>query len=245
MRRAELRETLTSVFRDMSNGDPHTQAEAIYRAYTEDAVYEHPLMICRGIHNIIKAQETWTSLFHDECQIDNIIIDDLRVVVSTCHTIVPKMLPFVKVPLCKSSVLELRPTLNDCVRIDRQVDNVVISDTMAQFPIAGWFINNLIRPAAFQGWAALGTALGTSGHSMHSSSETGTNASGRNLLSSGLLSTAMLRDLAAPYIDWAKERLGLARSSSSSVDDDFDQSSVVAPHTPRPVRAGMVIPQEK
>jgi hypothetical protein len=172
------------------------------------------------------------------------IISDLRVVVSTRHTIVPKILPFVKVPLCKLSVLELRPTLNSLVRIERQVDNVAIPDTMAQFPIIGWFINNLIRPAAFQGWVALGTALGTNGRRRRSSSKDDVYDTGRSSLPSGLINTAMVHDLTAPYIDWAKERVGLCRSSST-VDDDFDQSSVVPPYTPRPIRAGMVIPREK
>jgi ketosteroid isomerase-like protein len=59
----------------MSNDNLHTQAETIYRTYTEDAVYEHPLMICRGVHNISKAQGTWTLLFHDECKVENIMVE--------------------------------------------------------------------------------------------------------------------------------------------------------------------------
>jgi hypothetical protein len=59
----------------MSSRDPHLQKEAIYRAYAEDAVYEDPFMSCRGIDNIIKAQNTWTSLVNDESQVKSILIE--------------------------------------------------------------------------------------------------------------------------------------------------------------------------
>ena len=59
----------------MSSNDSHVHTDAIYHAYTDDAVYEHPMMVCTGIHNIVKVQDTWTTLFHDECQVQDILIE--------------------------------------------------------------------------------------------------------------------------------------------------------------------------
>ncbi|KAI9595437.1 hypothetical protein BDF19DRAFT_441917 [Syncephalis fuscata] len=238
MKRTDLRDILMNVFLDMSSADPHVQSDAIYRAYTEDAIYEHPMMVCTGIDNIVKAQDTWTSLFHDECQVQDILIDDLRAIVTTRHTIIPKMIPFVKVPLCKVSTLELRNTLRGCVRIDRQVDNVAIADTVARFPIAGWLVNNLIRPAAFQGWVALGSVLGNN-HPVTSTADGGENGSGRSEgFPSSILNTAMLHDLAAPYVDWAKQRLGLGQSSN------VDTSATIHPTNSHEMSANVVAPPE-
>ncbi|RKP06274.1 hypothetical protein THASP1DRAFT_31910 [Thamnocephalis sphaerospora] len=213
MKRAHLRDELKSTFQSLGGDDAKRIAEAVHHAYTEDAVLEHPLMVCKGLENIIKADRTWTSIFHDESSIEEVLVDGNGAVVKMRHHIRPRLLPMVQIPMCIVSELELRETTHGCFRIARQVDHVAMSETVAEWPVVGYLLNSYLRPAAFYGWATLGRVIDSGNHVASNLSKQAVEQRARR-------SSALLQGIAAPYIDWAKHHIGLAQNDMAHQEEN-------------------------